>query len=151
MARTRKYLNLTDTDIDEVISIFNTLIKLADSDEFYNYINEYHSVDLEDRPYDATEIITFCNYIFDFVSKKRDKLRVKTDLKLNKDDLFSLIFTDETFKLNKNIRFWVNVLLDYNFSQYEIYDYLDNMEESYRSMYEKYLSEYDQNNTESTY
>ena len=151
MARTRKYLNLTDTDIDEVISIFETLIVLAESSYFYEYISEYHKIDLEERGYDSTEIITFCNYIFDFVSKKRDKLRVKTDLKLNKDDLFGLIFTDSSFQLNKNIRFWVNILLEYNFSQYEIYDHLDTMEESYRSMYDKYLADYDLNNTESTY
>jgi len=105
MARVRKYLNLTDTDIDEVIESFGRVIQIADSDIFKEYLDEYHPQDLIDLKYDATEVITFCLYIYDFISKKRDKLRVKTDLKLNKDSLFALIFNDPAFKLNNNIRF----------------------------------------------
>jgi hypothetical protein len=34
MLRQRKYLNLTDTDIEEVLSNFKTIIETADSTEF---------------------------------------------------------------------------------------------------------------------
>lgn len=151
MARTRKYLNLTDTDIDEIVDSFAKIIKLAGSDVFISYINEYYAADVEERGYDTTNIIDFCQQIYDFVSKKRDKLRVKTDLKLNKDNLFALIFANTDMQLNTNIRFWLVILFDFCFSKHEIYDHLDNIEETYKAMYDKYLSDYDLNCMETTY
>jgi hypothetical protein len=38
MTRERKYLNLTDTDIDTIIDSFECIIKVADDPVFVNYI-----------------------------------------------------------------------------------------------------------------
>lgn len=148
MTRERKYLNLTDTDIDEIIESFEHIMNVADSSKFHNYINKYHKIDIQERGYDPLEIVAFCKQVYAFVSKKRIKLRVKTDLKLNKDNLFGLIFTDDDFELNPNIRFWIAILFEFCFSKHEIYDHLDSMEENYKNMYDKYLSDYDLGNME---
>lgn len=151
MTRERKYLNLTDTDIDTIIESFEYIITVADDPVFIKYIDKQYKNDLKEKGYNPKEIIIFCSQIYDFISKKRDKLRVKSDLKLNKDNLFELIFENMEFNLNNDIRFQLVILFEYSFSKHEIYDHLDNMEDNYKSMYDKYLSDYDNNNLDNTY
>jgi hypothetical protein len=61
--------------------------------------------DLETKEYDATGLIFFCTQIYNFIKKKKDKLRVKSDLKLNKEELFSVIFKEIEVDIDNNLKF----------------------------------------------
>ena len=145
MLRPRKYLNLTDTDIEEVLTNFETIINIADSTEFQFYINEYHIYDLKTKNYNSKKLVFFCTQIYNFIKKKKDKLRVKSDLKLNKEELFSVIFKELSVEIDDDLKFQIAILFDYQFAKHEIYDHLDNMEDNYKAMYDKYLFDYDLN------
>jgi len=146
--RTLKYINLTDTDIDSTLESFNAIYQSIDDDKFIDYINNYYKNDQKIYPYNIEELQHFCNSIIKFITLKRNKLRIKTNLKLNKVDLFSNIFEDG-YTISINVYFWINILFEYNFSKYEIYDNIDDMEDAYRGMYTDYLMEHDRNKANS--
>ena len=69
-------------------------------------------------------------------------MRVRTDLKFNKNNLLLLIFA-KSVKFSKNLKYYISVLFEFYFNQYELYEYIENMEEYYVSMYDTYLLNYD--------
>jgi hypothetical protein len=142
--RTLKYINLTDTDIESTLESFNEILKSIDDDKFIDYINTYYKKDQLKYPYDIKELKYFCNGIIKFITLKRSKLRIKTNLKLNKSDLVINIF-EKGYAASLAVNFWVSVLFDYNFSKYEIYDSIDGMEDVYKGMYRDYLMAHDIN------
>lgn len=142
--RKLKYINFTDTDITSILESFTTILNSINDDRFIEYINTYYKADIIKNPYNSKELTEFCNNIISYITVKKSKLRIKTNLKLNKLQLFSSIFEDD-YKISKNINFWITVLFDYNFAKYEIYDNIENMEDTYKDMYSDYLMEHDKN------
>lgn len=140
--RELKYINFTDTDIDSILSSFEIIKKTASDISFKKYIDTYYKNDQEQKEYVEDDIINFCNRVIDFINTKQLKLRVKTNLKLNKQLLFSSIFSED-YNIPENLSFWINILFDYNFSKYDIYDDIENMEDTYRDMYCNYIIEQD--------
>lgn len=138
-----QYINFTDTEIDDILEKFNIVKKTVMDDNFKLYINKYYKKDIITHNYDSTEIVLFCNKIIKFIELKKNKLRVKTNLKFIKKNIFGSIFKD--VEISTTIFYWINLILDYNYSKYDIYDDIDNMEENYKSMYDDYISEYDKN------
>lgn len=143
MARERKYIHLTDTDIVSVIDKFNKMKDIILSTEQSLYINEQYVSDMENKEYDPIELTEFLDKIVFFLNKKKNRLRIKTDLKLSKIKLIASIFKD--MDISPNIRFQVAILTDFTFTKYDIYQSIDEMEDNYRDMYTDYLLEYDRN------
>ena len=140
--RELKYINFTDTDIDSILSSFEVIKNTASDVSFKKYIDTYYEKDQEQKEYVAEDIINFCDQVIDFINTKQSKLRVKTNLKLNKQLLFSSIFPED-YNIPENLSFWISILFDYNFSKYEIYDDIENMEDTYKDMYCNYIMEQD--------
>jgi hypothetical protein len=140
--RELKYVNFTDTDIESILSSFKIVKNTASDISFKKYIDTYYKKDQEQKEYVADDIINFCDQVIDFINTKQSKLRVKTNLKLNKQSLFSLIFSED-YNIPENLSFWISILFDYNFSKYDIYDDIENMEETYKEMYCDYIIEQD--------
>jgi len=93
-------------------------------------------------------MLLFLATLVDFVDKKKNKLRVRSDLKLNKDQVLPLIFGDikDKISFDANLQYYLAVLMDFYFSKHEIYDHIENMEENYAKMYDEYLMNYDLSN-----
>ena len=140
--RKLKYINLTDTDIESSLESFKVISKSIDDEKFIDYINNYYKNDQLKYTYNTKQLKHFCNSIITFITSKRDKLRIKTSLKLNKNDLLSNIF-GKNYKPSESVNFWIGILFEYNFSNYEIYDNINDMEDNYRGMYSEYLMNYD--------
>jgi hypothetical protein len=140
--RELKYVNFTDTDIDSILSSFEIIKKSALDVDFKKYINTYYKKDQEQKEFIVEDIVKFCNQVINFINTKQSKLRVKTNLKLNKQLLFSSIFPED-YNMPENLKFWLGILFDYNFSKYEIYEDIENMEDTYKNMYCKYIMEQD--------
>lgn len=138
-----QYVNFTDTEIVDVLEKFNTVKKTVMDNNFLLYIKKYYKNDIIKYKYDSNEIILFCDKIIKFIELKNNKLRVKTNLKFIKKNIYSSIFKNA--ELSPSLLYWINLILEYNYSKYDIYDDIDNMEDNYKSMYDDYISEYDKN------
>ncbi len=147
MARTSKYIHFTDTEISDLITNFTQMLCFVEYEFYEKYLNDFHGMDLVARRYNQRELCLFLATIIDFIVKKKNKLRVRTDLKLNKVDVISLIFGDMNMSAqSKDLQFWVATLLDFYFSKYDIFEHIDNMEQNYVAMYDEYLKNYDISN-----
>ena len=58
---------------------------------------------MENKEYDPIELTEFLDKIVFFLNKKKNRLRIKTDLKLSKIKLIASIFKD--MDISPNIRF----------------------------------------------
>ena len=143
MARQRKYIHLTDTDITSVIDKFEKMKTIIIIDEQQLYIKEYYKLDIQTKKYNPEKIIDFLDKIIFFLTKKKNRLRIKTDLKLSKIKLISSIFKE--IEIEPTIKFQIGILMDFTFTKYDIYQAIDEMEDNYRDMYTAYLNDYDRN------
>jgi len=143
--RTPKYIHFTDTEIVDMITNFYNMLCFVEEDIFYKYITRFNSLDLQKHEYNKRNILIFLATLIDFISKKENKLRVRSDLKMNKSQVLSLIFNDITDMslFSKDIRYWFGVLFEFYFSNYEIFEHIDNMLDNYAAMYDTYLANYD--------
>lgn len=139
MARSKKYLTLVDTDISVVIETLYSVEKCITSEEFKNYIKEYNQYDLKKYKYDKDELLYFVNTLREYIETKKNKLRVKTELKLNNSKLSQNIFGK--FELSIASRYQIYLILDYINCKYEIHDHVENIEENYKKMYDDYIDE----------
>ena len=137
-----KYINFTDTEIDDMINNFSNMLCLIEQDIFFNYLQLYHQLDLFKVHYNKTELLLFISTIVDYINKKECKLRVRTDLKINKNNIFLNIFNCK-FNITESCQYYIKLLFDFYFDQYELYHYIDNMEDYYIMMYDEYLLTYD--------
>jgi hypothetical protein len=60
---------------------------------------------LKTKNYNSKKLVFFCTQIYNFIKKKKDKLRVKSDLKLNKEELFSVIFKELSVEIDNDLKF----------------------------------------------
>jgi hypothetical protein len=93
-------------------------------------------------------MIMFLVTIIDFIDKKKNKLRVRTDLKISKTQALALIFGEgfDVSEFSENLRYYLADLMDFYFSKHEIFEHMDNMTDNYVTMYEEYLRNYDLSN-----
>ncbi len=145
--RTPKYIHFTDTEIDDMIDNFANMLCFVEYDIFYKYISTFHYVDMKTYEFDKMEVLLFLATIIDFIGKKENKLRVRSDLKMNKSQVLALIFgnMEEYPTFSMNLQFWIAILFDFYFTNHEIFDHIDNMESNYVAMYDTYLANFDKN------
>lgn len=115
---------------------------MVEDDIFQKYLNKYFERDLKIFIYSKKELLIFLASIIDFINKKENKLRVRSDLKLNKYNIILSVF-NKSMKFTKNLEYYLFVLFDFYFNQYELYEYIASMEDYYVSMYDAYLLNYD--------
>ncbi len=144
-SRTPKYIHFTDTEIDDMIDNFANMLCFVEYDIFYKYISSFHYTDMKTYNFDKMEVLMFLATIIDFIGKKENKLRVRSDLKMNKSQVLSLIFgnMEEYPTFSTNLQFWIAILFDFYFTNHEIFDHIDNMESNYAAMYDTYLVNFD--------
>lgn len=140
-----KYIHFTDSEIIDMITNFYNMLCFIEEDVFYDYISKFHSMDLNKHEYNKRSLLIFLATLIDFISKKENKLRVRSDLKMNKVQVLGLIFGDvkDTSLFTDDIKFWFNILFDFYFTNYEIFEHIDSMVENYAAMYDTYLANYD--------
>lgn len=143
--RTPKYIHFTDTEITDMLDNFSHMLCFVEEDIFTKYINSFHSADLVKYEFNRSEMLQFLATLIDFIGKKENKLRVRTDLKMNKSQVLGLIFgnLNEYPTFSSEIKFWLSILFDFYFTNHEIFEHIDNMESNYAAMYDTYLADYD--------
>lgn len=123
------------------------MLCIVEMDIYFKYMNDFYKEDLKKRFYNKVELMNFLATIIDFIEKKKNKLRIRTDLKISRDKVFGMIFSEvDITSFSDDLKFWMRYLLDFYFAKYDIFDDIDNIEENYISMYDEYLRNYDLNN-----
>jgi hypothetical protein len=140
-------INFTDTEITDMIDNFSKMLCLVDAGIFEKYLKDYHSLDLENRRFCKKDILLFLATIIDFIGKKESRLRVRTSLKLNKNQILAMIFGEEDFfkEFSNDLRFFIGILFQFFFEKHDIFNHIDEMVENYAEMYDRYISVYDKN------
>lgn len=150
MTYQKKYIHLTDTDIDSILGNFISILNIIDTKEQEQYLYGFHDIDIISKKYDKDKLKTFINTVIKFLQKKNNRLRIKTDLKLNKTHILESIYKYNNDIKYNNIKYWIELLIEFVNAKQEIYDHIDEMKDTYKEMYDDYIDNYDKSLITST-
>lgn len=143
MSREKKYIHLTDTDIDSILTNFINILAILDNEEQEHHLQQFYADEIVSKNYNKDKLKIFINTVIKFLQKKNNRLRIKTDLKLNKVHILeSICKCNENMEYN-SIRYQIDLLIEFINTKQEIYDHIDDMKESYKEMYDDYIDNFD--------